>query len=176
MKEQFEKLIAKWRDGANSARLVVGRNERGEQFDGPPYVTNCRMQAEVFSQCARELEELLKERRMERMDDLRSELKAMEKIAKILHELPSPDSLIRVSNWLQKVTLPDTFEEPRVSIASIPVVRSPLPPKMQPQNHINPLGAGCQAAQEQAPNAEVVPVTAPAPETAPAAPEGGQGF
>jgi len=45
---------------------------------------------------------------MDKMDDLKVELKAMERIAKIMHELPSSDSLIRVLEWMKQVARTDT--------------------------------------------------------------------
>lgn len=43
------------------------------------------------------------------MDSLKAELKAMEKIAKILHDLPSTDSVVRVSEWLREVVRTEYF-------------------------------------------------------------------
>jgi hypothetical protein len=40
---------------------------------------------------------------MDKIDDLRVELKSMEKISKILHDLPNEASLARVSIWLSDV-------------------------------------------------------------------------
>jgi hypothetical protein len=47
---------------------------------------------------------------MDKMDDLKVELKAMERIAKILHDLPNSESVIRVAAWIQEVTQTEHFE------------------------------------------------------------------
>ena len=52
---------------------------------------------------------------MDKIDDLRTELKAMEKIAKILHELPSPEALLRVADWIQEVARPERWSKAKAS-------------------------------------------------------------
>ena len=46
---------------------------------------------------------------MDKIDDLKVELKAMERIAKVLHDLPNTDSVIRVSTWIQEVVQTEHF-------------------------------------------------------------------
>lgn len=48
---------------------------------------------------------------MDKIESLRAELKAMERIAKILHELPNADAVIRVAEWVQEVTQTERYPE-----------------------------------------------------------------
>jgi hypothetical protein len=47
---------------------------------------------------------------MDKLDDLKAELKAMERLAKLLHELPTEDSVVRVAAWLNEVMRTDMFK------------------------------------------------------------------
>ena len=77
---------------------------------------------------------------MDKIDDLKAELKAMERIAKILHDLPSADSVVRVATWIQEVTRTDTWTKPDVE------VREVVLPDPDPEN---PLSRGLEEVRGQ---------------------------
>ena len=65
---------------------------------------------------------------MDKFDDLRAELKAMERIAKILHDLPSADSVVRVAEWIEKVTRTDFYtSDPDEPVKVVPATTG-VPP------------------------------------------------
>lgn len=126
---------------------------------------------------------------MDKLDDLKAELKAMERLAKLLHELPTEDSVVRVAAWLNEVMRTDMFKPsaPQNATATIEgllgnLSRSELVHIQSLIAHMhhpddekrisieelpsppkdNPLAEGIKVAREAAPDAAVAPAAEPA--------------
>jgi len=115
----------------------------------------------------------------------------MERLAKILHELPTEDSVVRVAAWLNEVMRTDMFK-PSDAVPTVATVEKLLEglsaselvhiqsliahmhvpedakrisiEKLPSPPKNNPLAEGIKAAQEAAPSAAVAPAAEPAQE------------
>jgi hypothetical protein len=125
---------------------------------------------------------------MDKLDDLKAELKAMERLAKLLHELPTEDSVVRVAAWLNEVMRTDMFKPSDagavatvekllegLSKSELVHIQSLIAHMHHPDDEKrisieelpsppkdNPLAEGIKAAREAAPDAAVAPAAEPA--------------